>query len=247
MFLSRLLLNPLNRTVERDLANRHDLHRTIMRAFPSSGDSEAARASLGVLFRLEFEELQGLPRVYVQSKSEPNWSLLPSEYLVEQAENPACRCLDAAYGRIKEGVVLAFTLVANPTRKVATSSKTERLAGEKSNGRRTFISDPQSQLVWLARRAEAGGFDLVSTGSESAPPDVMSVPGDQVYGRKGRKENTGQTELEFGAVTFNGRLRVTDRRRFLGALAQGFGSGKAYGFGLLSLAPASGYGRQGAE
>jgi CRISPR system Cascade subunit CasE len=38
------------------------------------------------------------------------------------------------------------------------------------------------------------------------------------------------------AVTFDGLLRVTDPEALLAALAGGIGSGKGFGFGLLSLA-----------
>jgi CRISPR system Cascade subunit CasE len=37
-------------------------------------------------------------------------------------------------------------------------------------------------------------------------------------------------------VQFEGDLEVTDAAAFRAALAQGIGSGKAYGFGLLSIA-----------
>ena len=44
--------------------------------------------------------------------------------------------------------------------------------------------------------------------------------------------------MTFGDVVFEGRLVVTDVERFRQALADGIGSGKAFGFGLLSVAPA---------
>ena len=50
VFLSRLSLNLRSRQVRADLADVHDLHRTIMRNFdPGAGN----RASQQVLFRLE--------------------------------------------------------------------------------------------------------------------------------------------------------------------------------------------------
>jgi len=53
----------------------------------------------------------------------------------------------------------------------------------------------------------------------------------------GRGNNGGQ-RLTFGALLFEGHLRVIDGEKFLGlSLAKGIGPGKAYGFGLLSLAP----------
>jgi CRISPR-associated protein, Cse3 family len=39
-----------------------------------------------------------------------------------------------------------------------------------------------------------------------------------------------------GAVLFTGYLKVTDADRFRTALEHGIGSGKAFGFGLLSIA-----------
>jgi CRISPR system Cascade subunit CasE len=41
-------------------------------------------------------------------------------------------------------------------------------------------------------------------------------------------------------VLYEGELEVTDTAAFRQALEKGIGSGKAYGFGLLSVAPASG-------
>jgi CRISPR system Cascade subunit CasE len=42
--------------------------------------------------------------------------------------------------------------------------------------------------------------------------------------------------MSFGSVLFEGELIVTDVKAFREALMQGIGSGKAYGFGLLSIA-----------
>ena len=56
---------------------------------------------------------------------------------------------------------------------------------------------------------------------------------DRVTGRR-----DGQ-RLSFGSVVFDGRLEVTDADSFREVLANGIGSGKAFGFGLLSVA--SGY------
>lgn len=53
-------------------------------------------------------------------------------------------------------------------------------------------------------------------------------------------QRTGKPNLTFGAVLFEGVLRVTDAAAFRAALERGIGSGKAYGFGLLSVAPARG-------
>jgi len=41
----------------------------------------------------------------------------------------------------------------------------------------------------------------------------------------------------FNAVTFEGQLQITNKELFIAALKFGLGSGKGYGFGLLSISP----------
>ncbi|MBM3957604.1 MAG: type I-E CRISPR-associated protein Cas6/Cse3/CasE, partial [Gemmatimonadetes bacterium] len=85
MFLSRLTLNPRSRAVWHDLADCCSMHRTIMFAFPGlAGD--AARARLGVLFRLESAPGGG-PVLLLQSEAPPDWSRLPAGYLVRPPES----------------------------------------------------------------------------------------------------------------------------------------------------------------
>ena len=47
------------------------------------------------------------------------------------------------------------------------------------------------------------------------------------------------TSITHAAVRFDGVLVVTDRAAFKTTVANGIGSGKAFGLGLLSLAPVS--------
>jgi CRISPR system Cascade subunit CasE len=43
--------------------------------------------------------------------------------------------------------------------------------------------------------------------------------------------------VELGVAVFEGALTVTDAGRFVAALSQGIGRAKAYGCGLLTVAP----------
>lgn len=122
-YLSRLLLNPLNRTVQGDLANCHQLHRHILQAFPAAPVQEHAREYFGVLYRLEELEAEpSLLRLLVQSAAAPDWNRLPAGYLgvaTDGTPNPAVRTVDAEYARIQAGMHLRFRLRANPTRRVS--------------------------------------------------------------------------------------------------------------------------------
>lgn len=236
MYLSRLMLDARSPMVRRDFADCHDLHRTLLRAFPAKNRADAgAREEFAMLHRVDPESRSGLVRVYVQSETEPDWGRLPEGYLADcgsDLENPACKDVGRFFARIETGTLLSFTLRANPTRRVGTTLKSERLAGlAKKNGRRVFVGRPEEQIEWLRRKGLAGGFELLAVRSQPGLADVDVAPGGRVVGERAAQP------LTFGGCIFQGRLRVTDRERFLSTLAKGLGSGKAYGFGLLTVAP----------
>jgi len=237
LYLSRLLLNRRSRLVVRDLGNCQELHRTILSAFPDGLAGETgARRGAGVLFRLD-DAPDGRPRLLVQSRLEPDWSRLPTDYLTaagKAMENPACKRLDEHYDRLRAGQELAFRLRANPTKKVDTKSG---VGGERRNGRRVLLTDDTAQREWLQRKAMQHGFSVLGVPLANGDADVRvgqrpSVTG---FARAGASE-AGLRKLAFGTVLFDGRLCITDAPRFRESLEQGIGSGKAFGFGLLSVA-----------
>lgn len=223
MYLSRLILNPRSPAVRRDIADCHQMHRTILTAFPQTDHS--ARQAFNILHRLEIKEQGAMISLLVQSQVMPDWSRLPDRYLVRMAGNPACKDVTTAYAGITDDAELRFRLLANPTK------KTER-PGMK-NGKRVFLGDPNEQLDWLVRKAEAGGFQLVGATAESEDLQLIIESRPETGGWvQGRRESA---TVEFGGVLFEGRLRVTNQDRFRATLELGIGSGKAYGFGLLSV------------
>lgn len=233
MYLSRLILNLANRAVQRDLADCQQMHRTLMSLFPQTGEP-SSRAALGVLFRVE-EGRGGTPAsVLLQSKVPPDWSRLVPGYAappVAGEVNPACKPIGERYATIAKGARLAFRLRANPTKKVDTKSAPD---GARRNGRRVILKGEDAQVEWLARKAEESGFALVA---------VRARPGAAGGRQTGHRNTEGaggaRATLTFGAVLFEGELEVTDPVKFRVALAEGIGPGKAYGFGLLSVAPLS--------
>jgi CRISPR system Cascade subunit CasE len=250
VYLSRLLLNPFHSRVRRDLSDCQRMHSTVMSGFPDAGESGVgARSRCGVLYRVEAGHRGQSVVLLVQSAVRPSWSHLVEEGCLVRSvageDNPAVKCIDEQISSIAEGMVLRFRLKANPTKKVGTSSKSDRLSGvQKSNGRRVFIADQAGQIDWLARKGAMSGFALLEVRSDPSVADVVGGSEDIVIGVKlvgCREQRAGVAELRhqlvFRGVVFDGHLRVTDERAFKTALANGIGSGKAYGFGLLSIAP----------
>jgi CRISPR system Cascade subunit CasE len=106
------------------------------------------------------------------------------------------------------GERLAFRLHANPT--------------VKRRGKRLGLSHREAQYDWLRRKAQQHGF-AVRSAAVGPPRPVDCCAGE------GRVAH-------FLGVTFDGVLQVTDSARLTCGLTRGIGSGKAFGFGLLSLA-----------
>lgn len=250
IYLSQLVLNPRSRRVRRDLANCHELHRTILQAFPQvEDDAPNAREHFGVLYRVESMPRTGALRVLVQSRTQPDWSVLDAidpHYLL----NPGgvCKSIAAAYDRVQAGDEFVFRLRANPTRRVHTRLKPD----DPLKGKRVELQREEDQLAWLQRKGENGGFALQAVRAihddsgaverlfdralehGKGIADVRSIPETKARGRK------GGNKLHFGSVLFEGRLRVTEPDCFRRALQNGIGTGKAYGFGLLSIASRGG-------
>lgn len=233
MFLSRLYLNPKSRAVRADLADCRSMHCRVMSAFPRVPEG-TARSALRVLYRVDLEPRTGRIALLVQSAKCPDWCRLPDGYLCEDAdcvENPALKPVGERYASLGRGARLAFRLAANPTRKVDTKSGAN---GERRNGRRVPLWGEESQIDWLGRKGLEGGFRLLSARARPGRGGGLLAPSGRVVGDLEAGKRGG---LTFGAVLFEGVLEVTDPVAFAKSLVEGIGPGKAYGFGLLSIAP----------
>lgn len=215
MYLSRLIVNPRNRRVQKEVADRYQLHRTIMNAFPDNLDDDEER----VLFRVEESQRGRDLALLIQSWTMPDWTWLAEPgargYLLPVSEpNPGVKQFELD---LTAGQRLAFRLRANPTARRRCSDGIRRRVG---------LYDEEEQVDWLERKAVRRGFGLVSVRSSR-----QTTVGGCVY-RNGSKH-----ELTLLSVQFDGLLEVRDPEQTEEAVRQGIGSAKAFGFGLLSLAP----------
>jgi len=218
MYLSRLILNPRNRNVQRELANPYELHRTVMRGFP-----ETSPAGERVLFRVDTDTRTGTPTLLIQSHHEPDWGALVGRegYLLAPpslppavAENPAVKAFAL---NLAPGQMLAFRLRGNPT--------------VKRQGKRHGLLKEEEQRAWFQRKAQQGGFRIIN---------VFVIRENSTHTRITSRapEQAGKHHGIFLAARFEGMLQVTDPDGLWRTVQQGIGSGKSFGFGLLSLAPA---------
>lgn len=162
-----------------------------------------------VLYRVEHDRDANLITILVQSICPPKWSALSVSHDYFY-EPPQFKEFNPVFHL---GQMLRFRLRANPT--------------VKRKGKLLGLLKQEDQLAWLRRKAAQGGFALVS---------VRMIPEGIMRSRKTVKNQSN--DMSHFAVCFDGLLQVQDPNAFYNTLAAGIGRGKAFGFGLLSVAPA---------
>lgn len=166
-----------------------------------------------ILFRAD-TDIPGEIHVIVQSLAPPDWSRQEEDpkYLLER-EGPK----EVELSGLKAGQVLRFRLRCRPSRRVAAE-------GSPDQGKRKSLKTKDEIFEWLHRKAQESGFR------------VEDVAFDRVYWYETKG---GLDEKPLGAVQFEGVLVVEEPDKLREAVGNGIGPQKAYGFGLLSLAPLS--------
>jgi CRISPR system Cascade subunit CasE len=208
MYLSRLLLDPRSRQLRKELANRYELHRTLLSPYP-----EMTREEIGLLYRIEQPDQDQMHpiQILVQTQMVPLWekidqSRLPIQEAVTKVYQPTPR----------QGEKYHFRLVGNPT--------IRRREGDFS-GKRVELRLMEEQYHWIEQKSARCGFSVLSLEIS----DLGKIISNKLDGQK-RQVITQQ------AVLFQGSLEVINSALFLNAISKGIGSGKGFGFGLLSIA-----------
>jgi len=218
MYLSLLILNPLNGAARADVASPYELHRSLMRAFPTPLPPDER-----VLFRLELpkRDSDGAASVLVQSVGQPDWSPLVSQgaYLLRP---PAVKDLNGL--TFEPGQRLRFRLRANPSKR------------DPRSGRRVALVRMEERLAWLKRKGESGGFHIWDAALSVSD---TGIPAFKAYNSvKGEPERRERARATIHMADFEGLLVVKNPDAFLNCLRAGIGPAKGLGCGLLSLAPA---------
>jgi CRISPR system Cascade subunit CasE len=180
--------------------------------------------------------------VLVQSLVEPHWKFQTSA--VVRVDGP--KSLSDVINSISPGERYRFRLRVNPTRRVHRRATTGpdpakgRLRREKPEamGKRVELTREADQIEWLRRQAERAGFHIVSVRRlpdwPESKADVPALTASHTWKIRGFKRGT---QLSLFSVLFEGVLEITDAEAFRCTLQKGIGPGKAFGCGLLSIAP----------
>ncbi|MDK3256659.1 type I-E CRISPR-associated protein Cas6/Cse3/CasE [Blastococcus capsensis] len=218
-YLSRVELNPQRRAGRGLLGSPQAMHAAVLSAFPGA---LADRTDQRVLWRLD--PVPGAVHLYVVSPEQPDFT-----HIVEQAGWPTLqtwqsREYDPFLDRLAAGQSWAFRLTANPTR--------ARPAAEGRRSQRFGHVTVAQQQRWLVQRCTTAGFDVLAASEMGDPADGVVV---RERGTTRFRRGDGQVTLT--TASFEGMLTVTDAGALRATLTGGLGPGKAYGCGLLTLAP----------
>jgi CRISPR system Cascade subunit CasE len=191
------------------LRDSYDWHQAVWKAFPGRD-----REPRGFLTRLD-QRREGFRLLMVSpvEPTRPDWCPTAPDSWKTKAipETYFTRCR------------YAFQLCANPTKKVV---KLDADGSPTKNGKRVPLRQREELVAWLKRKGEQGGFT-----ADEATLRTFS---------RGREyfEKNGQRGLH-SAAEFQGVLTVTDPAKFHETFTRGIGPAKAFGFGLLLIAPTS--------
>ena len=214
MFLTRCDINPARRGAQKLLGSPQAMHATVLAAFPESLDETRGR----VLWRVDTD--QHHVRCYIVSHDRPDLT-----HLIEQAGWPTTQTWETReYGRLLSSLTpgqrWGFRLHANPTRSTR--------IGAASRSQRVGHVTADQQLGWFLERAAKWGIEV---------PEVDGAPAVRVRSRGTDTFRRENARVTLATATYEGLLDVSQPDLLARALTQGIGPAKAYGCGLLTLAP----------
>jgi len=221
--LAQLRLNGRSGAVHHDLGDAGRLHRRVQSMFPDT----TPRTATGTLYRLE-REPSG-PILLVQSMIPVNSKALPPRYTTGVDH----RDLTPLFEWITTGLTVRYRIDANPV-------KAQRAADSRERGRRVPLIGDEA-VAWWERKAQAAGL-LAQLILDTPQPPLLADRGTDEDNqpssdRNTKKEDKRPSRARLSIVRFEGVATVTDPDALRTALAQGIGQGRAFGAGLLSIAP----------
>lgn len=220
-YLTRFHIDPRSRGGARYLGDPHRLHAAIYGAMLTQPVQVAAGGR--PLWRIDRDDPRA-PLLWVASAEAPNLDNLADEAgRSVHGQVYETRSYTPLLEQLGSAQLYAFRFTGNATR-------AGRRAPDSPRTQRFGHVTPAQQVAWLERQATAHGFELAPTAA--GEPDVAVVGRQKsVFYREGRR-------VVIAVTDFGGHLRVTDPARLRRALTGGIGHARAYGCGLLTLAPA---------
>ncbi len=203
----------------------------------------------GFLFRID-PLPGGQVIILIQSAAKPDWEYAfhNAGYLL--AAPPQVKSFDLFFAK---GQLLRFRVRANLSKKIKRSTDgvdlkkaregTDRMGRVKEQSKRVALTWRKGQNLqevireWFGAKGDQGGFQVETFHVLKIGWDAGNRPNSRATGHK---SDSASHRMKFRSALFEGTLTVTDAAKFQETMVRGIGHGKAFGFGLLSVAPVRG-------
>ncbi|MCF3174863.1 type I-E CRISPR-associated protein Cas6/Cse3/CasE [Streptomyces sioyaensis] len=212
LWLTRIQPDLRHRDARRDLSSAVAMHHRIMTLFPD-GLGAHARLQAGALFRAE--DTGPHPVVLLQSQLRPDLDKLPAGY-ASAATKDLTPMLDA----LSPGLSVRYRIIASAVRKLGHTTRA-------TTGAPAVIplTGADADHWWQRQAEENSGLHLSS---------AHSTPLDTARGQRAHDKRL----ITHARTRFDGTAHIDDADLLRQRILDGIGRGKAYGCGLLTLAPA---------
>lgn len=246
-YLSHIRINPLRAESRKLLASPRAMRGAVIGAI--TDPSQMNR----VLWRLDADDPRW-PLLFVLSPSRPDWTRLveAAGWPDASGDQAATRDYRPSLTRLAIGREFAFRVTADPVCKDPVcddpvndpDAPVASQALDDHPAHRVPYRTPAQQLGWFLEHAPKWGFTIPSARSDPAASGLdglspRSVPDVQITARSRHSFTEGGRGIPvtLQTATFEGRLFVADVVLLTQAILKGIGPSKAYGCGLLTLAP----------
>ena len=209
MYISRVALDSNDRKKLKDLTHLGAYHNWVESSFP-----EELRANVRSRKLWRIDMLQGKKYLMLVSEEKPNLIILEKYGIPGSAQT---KKYDQFLNSINENHIYRFRVTLNPVKSIS--------RGEGKRGKVVPEITADQQLRFLESRAEKLGFELIH--------DMYQIT------ERGWEPfiKQGQEKIRLSKVTYEGILKVKNKKMFKNTLTGGIGKKKAYGFGLMTVIP----------
>ncbi|MEU6934816.1 type I-E CRISPR-associated protein Cas6/Cse3/CasE [Streptomyces sp. NPDC046374] len=217
VWLTRITPDPRSREARRDARDAVGTHRRLMSLFPDDAGPDP-RARFGVLYRTD--DTPTGPQLLMQSNHEPDLSQLPDGYGAG-----ITRPLDPLLDALRSGLSIRYRCAANAIRKPGTTTRALY------NLPAVVPLHGPAADEWWTRQADTAGMKVLTLHSQLL---------DAAQGVRGTRGSGTEQRVRHVRTRFDGTAVIIDPDTLRAKITDGIGRGKAYGCGMLSIAPAPG-------
>ncbi|MFI6661516.1 type I-E CRISPR-associated protein Cas6/Cse3/CasE [Streptomyces sp. NPDC050523] len=237
MYLTRAYLNPRRKGAIKLISNPRALHALLAGCHPDQPPVPPGEPAPRTLWRLDTDDPRK-PVLFLVSPTRPDLTQLIEDAGWPAAETPqwATKPYTPFLNRLTEGQTYTFRLTANPTHALTPTGPGQR-------GKRVPHTTPHHQLTWLTQRAPHHGFTIPPTrhqthhGPDGKPPLQLHLTKRATDSFRKTDHAGKPIRVTLTTATYEGTLTITNPHALRTLLTTGIGTARAYGCGLLTLAP----------